>query len=121
MSTVSYKFHIGKMHTLEMAIRKLHAFLLLLLIILCYGTFYIYQNWQSEVAAKEIIEAFKTSNQEALEIWTNERKDFVKHNKWKGRLRKFDAKKVAYYDSKIEELKVRNQVINSLEIKLSTP
>jgi hypothetical protein len=50
-----------------------------------------------------------------------ERAVFVKHHAWEGKLRRSDAKKVAYYDSKIKELEGRNQAINLLEVRLALP
>ncbi|MBL4649149.1 MAG: hypothetical protein JKY03_05410 [Aureispira sp.] len=121
MNTVSYKFHTEKVARLEnkMLLQRVGMFFLILASI--YLGYQVYDARHSEAVTQERIQAFKNNNQKQLDIWTTERRDFIKHYEFKGRLRKMDAKKVAYYDSKIEQMKGHNQTLNLLKVRLSYP
>lgn len=121
MNTVSYKFHTEKVARLEnkMLLQRVGMFFLVLASI--YLGYQVYDARHSEALTQERIQDFKIKNQKQLDIWTTERRDFIKHYEFKGRLRRSDAKKVAYFDSKIEQMKGHNQTINLLEVRFSYP
>lgn len=117
MNTVSYQFHTEQMEGLKSKIMFLWISIFFLIIACSYLGFHVYEASLASTKMK----VFKTKSEEQLKHWIEERAAFVEHHAWKGKLRSSDAKKVAYYDSKIKELEGRNQAINLLEIKLSTP
>ena len=117
MKTVSYKFHAAQMQGLKNKVLFLWVGIIFLIIACSYLGTHVYE---ASVKASKM-EVFKTKSEAQLKHWIEERAVFIEHHAWKGKLRSSDAKKVAHYDSKIQELEGRNQAINLLEVKLALP